>query len=147
MLHAVLASGRHRSLLLADTRNMNWRLDDTHDRQWLFGDFGGRFVHAPMQIGWPAGTSGSRWLELEVVNPGSRDILLDLAAAEVPTRRSAVLRISRAAGARQIPLRSTRDRERAPAGQYIGNADGRAGAARERSLRRRRHPDHRILVF
>lgn len=52
------------SCLIVDEQFMNWkRIDQTC---WAFGDYGGRYQHAPLQITWPNGIPDGAWVQLDV---------------------------------------------------------------------------------
>ncbi|WP_333983295.1 ABC transporter ATP-binding protein [Ectopseudomonas khazarica] len=52
------------SCLIVDEQFMNWkRIDQTC---WAFGDYGGRYQHAPLQITWPNAIPDGAWVQLDV---------------------------------------------------------------------------------
>ena len=54
---------------MVDAIHMNWRDLETASGRlcWQFGDFGGRFGHAPWQIRWPMAPVEGAWIELDVL--------------------------------------------------------------------------------
>lgn len=54
--------------LIIDPEYMNWKTGQQVEGRdcWLFGDYGGRYLHAPWQIAWPEGLGHSPWIELEL---------------------------------------------------------------------------------
>ena len=53
---------------IIDPRHMNWRSasDCVGRSAWQFGNFGGRYVHAPWQIRWSDRLDAPEWIELDV---------------------------------------------------------------------------------
>jgi lipopolysaccharide transport system ATP-binding protein len=63
---------------ILDVTYMNWRLQDHLGKQaWLFGDFGGRYTHAPIQLAWPQGIPEDAWLEMSFAASQSASVNLD----------------------------------------------------------------------
>lgn len=77
----------------------NWSTIEVSDGRNLrrFGNFGGRFVHAPFQVDWSAAEAAGRWLELEYLPSRSDDLLLEV-FDEAEKRYVALARLPRAAG-------------------------------------------------
>lgn len=57
------------SHLLIDEEFQNWRGASLVEGRssWEFGDYGGRFLHAPWQVHWPTDNEHQRWIELDVL--------------------------------------------------------------------------------
>lgn len=54
--------GHSSSRVIVDPEFMNWK---PVDEGWQFGNFGGRYLHAPIQLGWPGKRHLSKWVELK----------------------------------------------------------------------------------
>lgn len=67
------------SCLLSDPQFMNWRLVDSEQdgASWAFGDFGGRYKHAPMQISWPTAVPAGAWVQLELRASSSHPVYVE----------------------------------------------------------------------
>lgn len=68
------------SCLVVDAQFMNWQRVEpqTQDRGcWSFGDFGGRYLHAPMQIAWSGSAPQNAWIQLEICASKSHSVLLE----------------------------------------------------------------------
>ncbi|WP_411959334.1 ABC transporter ATP-binding protein [Pseudomonas sp. s4] len=72
------------SALIVDPQFMNWKYleRETQGPCWAFGDFGGRYQHAPLQIVWPAIVPKSAWVQIEYKASGSEGVLLEQYDAE-----------------------------------------------------------------
>lgn len=70
------AFGSH---LIVDPQFMNWqRMTSSVDTPcWAFGDFGGRYQHAPLQLAWPDGVPDGAWVQLQVRHSESHAVLLE----------------------------------------------------------------------
>jgi len=64
------SQGAGSSALLVDAQCMNWQRVKPEPGEapaWAFGDFGGRYQHAPLQIVWPSQHLPDKdWVELEI---------------------------------------------------------------------------------
>lgn len=68
------------SCLVVDPQFMNWRKVDAgkvDEASWSFGDFGGRYLHAPLQIGWAGSAPVNAWVQLELRASNSHPVLLE----------------------------------------------------------------------
>ncbi|TLP61144.1 MULTISPECIES: ABC transporter ATP-binding protein [Pseudomonas] len=67
------------SCLIVDPRFMNWRFvdDSVEGARWAFGDFGGRYQHAPLQIAWPGTIPEQAWVQLELKASPTGVVLLE----------------------------------------------------------------------
>jgi len=69
------------SALLVDVQHMNWQRvkpEPEESPAWAFGDFGGRYQHAPFQIVWPARQMPTdAWVQLELRASASAPVLLE----------------------------------------------------------------------
>lgn len=77
---AILASDTDgASRLIVEHGVTNWSNVQTADGQPYrnFGDFGGKFVHAPFQIDWTGAKDAGRWIELEYTPSDSDALLLE----------------------------------------------------------------------
>lgn len=63
------------SCLIVDEQFMNWKRID--QACWAFGDYGGRYQHAPLQIAWPNGIPDGAWVQLEVRGGAGKPISLE----------------------------------------------------------------------
>lgn len=63
------------SCLIVDEQFMNWRRID--QACWAFGDYGGRYQHAPLQIAWPNRIPDDAWVQLEVRGGAGKPISLE----------------------------------------------------------------------
>lgn len=72
---------------IVDPEHMNWKADQTlADKPcWLFADYGGRYVHAPVQIVWPQGRHTESWIEIDYRNTGDQAVQLDQFDPETQT--------------------------------------------------------------
>ncbi|MFB4248034.1 ABC transporter ATP-binding protein [Pseudomonas idahonensis] len=88
------------SCLIVDPAFMNWRQVEQAQGQpcWAFGSFGGRYLHAPLQISWPAVKPKDAWIQLDVRASASHSVLLEqfdpeenqyCALAEIPQDKAA----------------------------------------------------------
>ncbi|WP_313047795.1 ABC transporter ATP-binding protein [Pseudomonas soli] len=75
----LLGSQSEGSALIIDPQFMNWKnlQRDAHEACWAFGDFGGRYLHAPLQITWPAAIPKGAWVQMEVKASASHAVLLE----------------------------------------------------------------------
>lgn len=67
------------SCLIVDAQFMNWkRVPCAAGRScWAFGDFGGRYQHAPLQVVWPNGIPAGAWIQLELRGSDGQCALLE----------------------------------------------------------------------
>lgn len=83
------------SRLIVDPALMNWRQvkQEPIEPCWAFGNFGGRYIHAPLQISWPTTVPVDAWVQMDVRASTSHSILLEqfdpkenqyFALAEIP---------------------------------------------------------------
>jgi lipopolysaccharide transport system ATP-binding protein len=65
--------------IIADQGFMNWKTGTRMAGRscWLFADYGGRFVHAPVQIVWPGSHHADPWVEIDYLNLSGMAISLD----------------------------------------------------------------------
>lgn len=72
------------SCLIVDAQFMNWqRVASTESPAcWAFGDFGGRYLHAPLQLAWPHGVPSDAWLQLRLRPSPSHAVRLEQYDAE-----------------------------------------------------------------
>lgn len=73
------------SRLIVDPRFMNWQRVKQQGEEapsWAFGDFGGRYKHAPLQIAWPADVPSGAWVRLDYRASTSDPVLLEQYAPE-----------------------------------------------------------------
>lgn len=79
VLGNIAMAGQHTggSCLIRDPQFMNWRAANPKKTCWAFGDFGGRYQHAPLQIVWPAEVPVGAWVELELRASSSHTVLLE----------------------------------------------------------------------
>lgn len=65
--------------VIVDPEFMNWTSNTQIDNVpcWLFGDFGGRYLHAPIQANWTRDTRGERWVEIEYRGSPTSSVLLE----------------------------------------------------------------------
>ncbi|WP_369987524.1 ABC transporter ATP-binding protein [Pseudomonas xanthosomatis] len=72
------------SSLIVEPQLMNWRPDaESRDQPcWAFADFGGRYLHAPLQIVWPGDVPHGAWVEFELKASASDGVLLQQYDAE-----------------------------------------------------------------
>ncbi|MBS3186402.1 ABC transporter ATP-binding protein [Pseudomonas sp. PCH44] len=72
------------SALIVDPQFMNWKYIERHPQGpcWAFGDYGGRYLHAPLQITWPAAVPKGAWIQVELNNSGDDSVLLEQYSAE-----------------------------------------------------------------
>lgn len=80
VLGSIAMAGQHDSgsCLIRDPQYMNWRSGNPENTCWAFGDFGGRYQHAPLQIAWPAELPAGAWVELELRASPSHAVLFEL---------------------------------------------------------------------
>lgn len=78
-LGSIDMAGRHGggSCLILNPQYMNWRSADSQNTCWAFGDFGGRYQHAPLQIAWPDALPENAWVELELQASVSESVLFE----------------------------------------------------------------------
>ncbi|MCO8162104.1 ABC transporter ATP-binding protein [Pseudomonas sp. 21LCFQ010] len=79
VLGSIAMAGQHTggSCLIRDPQFMNWRAANPKNTCWAFGDFGGRYQHAPLQIAWPANLPADAWVELELRASPSHAVLFE----------------------------------------------------------------------
>lgn len=70
--------------LIVDPEYMNWKADQKiGDRGcWLFSDYGGRYLHAPIQIAWPKDHHTAPWIEFEYQGSSNTTLFVDQFEAE-----------------------------------------------------------------
>ncbi|APC19599.1 hypothetical protein BLL42_28215 (plasmid) [Pseudomonas frederiksbergensis] len=70
------ACGSH---LIVDPQFMNWQRAALPPNAacWAFGDFGGRYQHAPLQLAWPDVVPDGAWVQLYVRQSESHPVLLE----------------------------------------------------------------------
>lgn len=67
------------SCLIVDPQFMNWQraASEAEAGTWAFGDFGGRYLHAPLQLAWPAGIPAGAWVQLRLQPSASHAVLVE----------------------------------------------------------------------
>lgn len=67
------------SHLIVDPQFMNWQraAPPANAAFWAFGDFGGRYQHAPLQLAWPSSVPEGAWVQLHVRQSESHAVLLE----------------------------------------------------------------------
>lgn len=68
------------SCLVVDAQFMNWQRIEPQTQDggcWSFGDFGGRYLHAPLQIAWSGSAPRNAWVQLEICASKSHPVLLE----------------------------------------------------------------------
>jgi len=72
---------------IVDPEHMNWKADQMLEdkRCWLFADYGGRYVHAPVQIVWPHGRRTEPWIEIDYRNTSNQTVQLEQFDPETQT--------------------------------------------------------------
>lgn len=108
---------------IVDPEHMNWKADQMlADKPcWLFADYGGRYVHAPVQIVWPLGRHTDPWVEIEYRITGDQTVQLEQFNPETQTYQVCASMGSAQADGWQIlrvPLRTSSE-ERDPAAALL----------------------------
>lgn len=68
-------SGSH---IMIDPKFMNWKVGEIDSRKvCFFGNYGGSFGHAPIQIVWNSYNLSSPWVELEILPSKDGDVVLE----------------------------------------------------------------------
>lgn len=64
---------------IIDAEFMNWKAGQQHSGKdcWLFSDYGGRYLHAPIQIVWPRIRHVDPWIEIDFMNSSEGTVNLD----------------------------------------------------------------------
>jgi len=115
------------SALLTDTKYMNWQRVKSESGEpaiWAFGDFGGRYQHAPLQIVWPEPRPPTAtWVQWDIRGSTSTRVLLEQfmpednawhTLAEIPPEASPVWQTVRAV------LQTPEDREGSASSKLAG---------------------------
>lgn len=75
----IVSDGSSCSIIFDNSLNWKQKLNNNEEHSWLFGNYGGEYLHAPFTVNWTKKDLASgAWLELEYVPSGSDDIKLDM---------------------------------------------------------------------
>lgn len=77
---------------ILDPEFMNWKVGQKQAGKacWTFADYGGRFLHGPLQIVWPKSHHIAPWVELDYLNAAEETINLDQFDAGTQTYQTCV---------------------------------------------------------
>ena len=75
---------------IVDPEFMNWKVGQQQGGKscWNFADYGGRFIHAPLQIVWPKSRHVAPWVAIDYQNTTEVTVNLDQFDAETQTYRT-----------------------------------------------------------